>query len=139
MLSLSKFVSFEDDSDRHLLIDSFIYPFLPDWHHHYMKTIFLSEYKCIDSFVKNSFLTTHLKNVTVQKQNKDIFQRSTICLLQYVGQKFLFLILNIKSQELKVGKIFKDGVKKAREILIVSIQAFQNQLKGLFFNLILHK
>lgn len=49
-------------------------------------------------------------------------------------KKILLLIVNIKSQEHKVGKISKyDAPKKAREILNLSNRVFSKSVKWLLF------
>lgn len=48
--------------------------------------------------------------------------------MQYESRKIL--LSNTKSQELNVFKIFKYDVKKAREILNITIQVYSKSVKG---------
>lgn len=51
-----------------------------------------------------------------------------------LSRKILIWIVNIKSQEKKVVKIFKFDAKKVKEILNLSIQFFIKSVQGLLLN-----
>lgn len=51
-----------------------------------------------------------------------------------LSRKILIWIVNIKSQEKKVVKIFKFDSKKVKEILNLSIQVFIKSVQGLLLN-----
>lgn len=73
------------------------------------------------------FLRCDILNSTL----KMFFKSSGMYLL---SRKILIWIVNIKSQEKKVVKIFKFDAKKVKEILNLSIQFFIKSVQGLLLN-----
>lgn len=79
-----------------------------------------------DLFLK-IFVRCDILNSTL----KMFFKSSGMYLL---SRKILIWIVNIKSQEKKVVKIFKFDAKKVKEILNLSIQFFIKSFQGLLLN-----